>query len=78
MSRQEAFLPPEEYAALKDTILSELQVRMRHKPAGATRCLFCIHIVFNTAGVPCRWAMPSVTCCASKLAGTQLLLVSLP
>lgn len=48
-------------------MLMLVQVRDKHRPAGATRCLFCIHVLFNTAGVPKQHQCFPATICLGTL-----------
>ena len=44
-------LPAEEFGALRRAVLGMLEARSRAlAEEGSTRCLYCIHIVFNMAG----------------------------
>ena len=47
-------LPADEFAALQRGVLQMLEARSRAlAEEGSTRCLYCIHIVFNMAGARC-------------------------
>jgi hypothetical protein len=74
VARQETFLPAGEFDALKGAVLGELEVRSRFKPPGATRCLFCIHVIFNTAGAqPLLTTSPGSACACAGCAACLLM-----
>lgn len=52
-------LPAEEFGALRRGVLGALEARSRElAEEGSTRCLYCIHLVFNMAGASLGFVNP--------------------